>query len=705
LGIDEKVTEIGYDVKTLKFSIEDSDSITSSSSGHFLDLRRGPFNAGVSHLFTTMNKKATVNGFERFLLNEYATTGFLTSYGLDKDSQIQLACKFCSGEKVMNFPFGNISEPKGMLANDRDCKFIFSGGNGIRDVELLTKLIIVTVHHVSFESDDEFLIISDGVWNATIKNDNLLPAEFPLPVNSFVRFIGLAKVYAGVTWSATQPGVRFKISYKTVILNAKGRSCSLSCQVKGVYDYDCMKREGCAAMSKDVNIGDSLFITNLQEDFGNANAGRRRMPHGESGKVDVHGVRAHHIGQGNENTMIRFSSTGRRNDNVNHLTLLVSGREGTNVEKPCIFAQNVENLLISAQKREDQWSGLNGLWSGTCSILSSCSDTFADNEACVFGDDYDDASNKCSVSISVVDSVLRIYIYDCSIAGVAHALIVDVGKLRDVPSPSGKSLVRFRTMSLLWTKSTFPDRPVGQRTKSYMTFGASGSYDPKISSGAQIMLGTTTEYPNLDIDANFGRFSSRYGACRRMDLAPSTTNDGINLRPFDSEYLMRSGKAAILNDLRLYQNCNNSFQEIQQLSKRSDCKHVLDTFLFRDVKSDFRLQKTACQSSCLAETQKMLLRVVEQCHKSFRSEFLSEELYRERVYKKLYLAATASALAQSACLKNHRGEHCTKSIHDYAELFTECPLFSRSTEAFASSFLKSTSNSTCPGKCFAALSR
>ena len=215
------------------------------------------------------------------------------------------------------------------------------------------------------------------------------------------------------------------------------------------------------------------------------------------------------------------------------------------------------------------------------------------------------------------------------------------------------------------------------------------------------MLGSNGLLPGLLFDAPLERFSSLSGSCGRMDLEQATS--GITLKAVNAREAQ--GPFALLSDLKLYESCNSTFQTIQQLEKSADCKRLIDLLLYRDVRSVLSVPEGTCQNPCLFDVQKALEDSARECRVSFRGNFLSsDDVYKKRIYKKLHLAATASTYSKVICLQNHHDDYCTQSIHDFAELFKDCSLFTPSIHPFTAPFSMATVN-TCPDTCREALQR
>lgn len=679
LGMNGRFVESGFDVKTIDFLFEDEgDTFTAASSGIFFDQLPGPLETGILHMFTTHHA----------LVSD--SIGFKGSYGL-RDSPMQLACIHCSGDKTLDWPWGTISEPAGMVADNSNCMFLLSGGSKLKDLDGLNLLIIVTVDHLAFQHD-EVLIFSFNDFTRTFRKGTAVPVQLHMPVYSRIQFNAQSHLLDGATWDplADPQGLRFKVTYKTIILTAEGRACQLSCMTPN-YDEDCVQRKACASMSREINLDNVLGVTNLEADFGNTERGQRRFA------LD---------GQEQEQKSASPSTLRRDDASVEKLTLSLSGYAGTNQQQPCMFGQNTRQLLVVADNRIASWKGMNGAWSGKCSILPTCADKQGDDVDCVQDMDYELVSNQCSVHVDISGGVIREHRYNCrgqeKLAGVAHGIIISMGVTEQIVlQETNVALVYYRRGVLVWTKSSL-GRPLGVKTPFYVSFGSTDEYEPLAGAwGMQLLLGHLGADPGAAIDRPAQRFSSRYGSCRRMDLKPSAAV--VLMEPPDKEWLLNNGKAAQLLDLRRYESCNETLRKLQRLETSGECKPLIDILLYHDISTDIVLPQGICENPCLEEVQVLLQSSKSECSKSWKGKFTSGDFFRSRTYKKLYLASIASAYSKLMCLVNHHGDHCIKSIYHFSSLFEACSVFSVPTNAFAAPFSMETSDDKCPSACLEGL--
>jgi len=214
--------------------------------------------------------------------------------------------------------------------------------------------------------------------------------------------------------------------------------------------------------------------------------------------------------------------------------------------------------------------------------------------------------------------------------------------------------------------------------------------------------------PAIDVDDQLGKFQSRDGGCRRFDLGLS--NDLLTVDPVADSWLTTRGSVGDLQNLFQYQKCNETFRQLQSLSKgSSDCKEVVDAFLFRDVDSPFTsVDSAVCNSACFSRVQRALQIASETCSKSWKEEQFNGK-YTQVLYKKVYIASTAHLWSKVACHVNLLGQQCVRTIRDYSDLFISCSLFSGAgglhTRLSAPFTVVNMSSSTplCPASCADAL--
>ena len=692
LGINDAVREIGFDTKAFQFLIPDEGSnLVSARSGIFFDVRPGPRDTGVVHMFGSSKENTWSENF-----------GFRGIYGLGC-SAMHVAPTLCSGRKILRWPSGTISEARGEMANDRDCTFVFTGGTEIMELRILNRIVIVTIESLDFDRDDEILTVDyDGYTIGTFRKDSKVPAEMHLPAYCEVKFSAQTHLHENIEWNPLPDGLRFKITFRTVILNEQGRNCQQSCigNIAGIYDEECVRSKGCASFSRDVDLDGIDGIVDLDQQFGNAYRRRGRLHEDPDVQNEVHGggsrrTPAHCIGDG-----------------LGHLVMTLSGYSSASTDLPSMFAQEPQNTLMSLNKG-NAWTGMNGAWAGKCNIAPSCTGgSTSDDVACTLLSEYDSPSNVCSIHVDISDRVIREYRSNCAgesnVTGIAHGVIVEINSYQEVQLvDTGVAVLRYRRADIVWTKSTLLDRPLGVRMKAFITFGYDSDVDPK-NPRMQILFGNLIGgSPSEEVDAALQRFASRYGSCRRIEL--SHRNSILFLASPSRSYLKTKGKAGLLRDLQRYYSCNSTLQQLQALEQVPDCNALLETVLYRDITTKFTLPEGTCDNSCLERVTISLERSKRECHLNWKGEFFSGRQFKDRIYKKLHLVGVASSFANVMCKKNHLGENCVKSIYDFSVLFDKCPLFSNRGGEFRAPFSaprdKSASSDTCPQACFDALQR
>ena len=257
----------------------------------------------------------------------------------------------------------------------------------------------------------------------------------------------------------------------------------------------------------------------------------------------------------------------------------------------------------------------------------------------------------------------------------------------------------------MWTKSNLEDRPVGVEIPGVISFGARTEFQPD-DSHMQIVLGTDTGIaPNVYVDAANSKFSSKYGACRAMDFRPLETK--ILLTPQTAFQVGDMGSVEQIMDANRYVQCNETLQKLQDLEKSLQCKQLLEILLYRDVNTAFVLPESTCENLCLQQVRAVLQQAKLECSRLWKGTFFTD-VFKKRFYKKLYLVASASTYANIICDRNHKGEHCIKSISDFSFLFQDCPIFlspasQLADDAFNVSATKT--NDRCPQACYEALQR
>ena len=675
-------------VKAFDFRIPAEGSThVSSSSGIFFDVVPGPMDTGISQMIATSQQQAIAGE----VMSE--SVGFAGLYARG-GSSVQLACTYCNGLKSMDWPWGTISEPKGEVANARECIFRLTGGERIKDLVNTKRMIIVTVHSIDLDSN-ETLTVSYGDFVATFREGSHAPAEFHLPTYSLVSFSAPEYLSEGAQWNLLSQGVRFKMTYRTIILTNEGWECTVSCMKNGRYDEACVRSNGCATMSREISLDGVNVIKDLETDFGNDDVTRRAYT--------VDGKKW----QATEQQPRTESRTGSRADHShpNRLAMSLSGYGGKDQDVPCKLAQNTKQILMDLE----QVSGWNGLWRGQCALKDSCVQAERGKD-CIFDESYAAANNTCSVDFHISDQVVREYRFDCSGAngfvGMALGYITSVGDvILEQSMNTDVTILAYRRISILWTKSNLNDRPVGAEIPGVISFGVRTEWQPD-HTRMQIVLGTDTgREPDLPVDAPNSRFSSKYGACRSMEFRPLDTK--ILLAPQTALKVEGAGVVGQLMDANRYMKCNRTLQKIQDLEKSARCKDLLEILLYRDVNTAFVLPEGTCENPCLEQVNAVLQQAKLKCSRLWKGTFYTD-MFKKRFYKKLYLVASASTYADIVCDRNHKGEHCFKSISDFSFLFQDCPIFSSvasqlADDAFNVNALKT--NDRCPQACYEALQR
>ena len=533
LGLNGRAQLVGFDVKSLQFNADGLTSLVSSSSGLLLDIFSGPFDTGVMNMFMSPHKISAEHGFQGQHLSPYVSFDMRGIYGIGGSGPMQLACSFCSGTKYLNWPSGSISEPRGMLANNRACSFVISGGQGIKDLDNLPKIIVVTIEGLDFDSDDEVLSVGEGAFVQTLRRGSEVPVQYHLPQYSRVTFTAESHL-SSATWDPVPEGLRFKITFKTIILTEEGRACKLSCLNDGQYDLDCLKNRACAASGSEANLDGLESLVDLEREFtGNSQEETRRF---EKSGSQSHGTDHRHV----------LAIGAPASKPGSRLIMTLAGYQGSNEELPCKFAQTPTQMLLPLARGGELVRGLDGqTWAGRCSSMQACSGAQV-GENCVLDDNYFGDANSCLVHLQITGRVIREYRSDCDIGsnysrpgllGLAHGIIESISDA-DLASDMNTlvTILRYRRVVVRWQKSNLPDRVPGSRMYGFLTFGEASEYNPVQSSGMQLMFGRGTAFPQMTIDAPRRRFSSRDGMCRRLDLAVSQNE--LRLPEADLRYLM-----------------------------------------------------------------------------------------------------------------------------------------------------------------------
>lgn len=707
LGVDGIVDEVGYDVKSFSFQIPEKGSThVSSSSGIFFDRAPGPHNTGISQIIATSQRQASAG---QVLSENMGFPGLYAQGG----SPAQLACTYCRGQKEMNWPWGTISEPNGFFTSARDCLFRLTGGNAIEDLNDKERLIIIKVENVDLERN-ETLIVGWGGPFATFRQGRHTPTELHLPIYAYVEFHAPGQLSEGAQWNPPRQGVRFKVTYKTIILTAEGRKCQLSCFADGMYDEPCVQSKRCAALSQEISLDGADHLLDLKTNFGHDGLGRRTLDLGQQRM------------QGAEQQPQTVSSAAVRTNHPqpNRLAMSLSGYGGANQDVPCKLAQNSKQTLMNVEQVQRAWEGI---WAGRCAIARSCSSTEETGGGgdCLIDQLYESSPNTCSVDLHISDNLVREYRYNCGcgvnktlstcdypngVVGMAIGYIIRMSEVNRVQSTSTDvTVIAYWRFAILYTKSTLKDREVGVEIEGLLSFGTNTEFQPEITR-MQIMLGTSTgTVPGAslsDVDAPNSRFSGKYGACRAMSFR--RLDSKITLLPNKLLAEGTVGLSGLLSDADRYRQCNATLQKLQNLEQSSTCKQLLDNLLYRDVKKTFIYQEGTCENPCFEQVRTLLQESKRECSRLWKA-FFSSDVMKKRLYKKLYVVALASTYANMVCDRNHKGERCiTRLISDFAPLFQDCPIFLTPTfqlsdAAFVVSDPKNMNK--CPQACYQALER
>ncbi len=179
------------------------------------------------------------------------------------------------------------------------------------------------------------------------------------------------------------------------------------------------------------------------------------------------------------------------------------------------------------------------------------------------------------------------------------------------------------------------------------------------------------------INENSGRFDTRDGACRLLNL--NLVQSVVPVQEVDDSALYKASVIGDVQNLKQYVLCNSTFQQLQYLSASSpECKRVLDAFLFRNVDGSIvTIDKEVCRSDCLLNARMALKSSANTCSKLWK-EYQFTGKYTKLLYKKLYIVSTALFWSEVACFANHKGQQCTRSIFEYPQLLGACPVFNKS---------------------------
>ena len=693
LGVDDHVYYSGvrWQPPRLTFNVPESGSnVASYSTGLLLNDIQGPNEFSSVNLLTTT--QASNSGIRGSSIN-FAFKGILGRGQMPS----QFACHHCSSSIILSWPVGTISEPSGMMPSDFNCNWLIDAAAPIQgSAEYNARGIEVIIHEIDFEHDDEFLSVGHTKsgypsYNKRFFRNSLMPVILHMHPVVRVGFWGKSHLFNRTSpWIAPSGKMRFKITYKTLLIGIDGEQCSKNCE----YDPDCMLQNSCFAKASPLT---------LERDFVEF---RRSSLSDEAVSVTEKDTVTQSHARHRNTLALRASETDRE-----QLTMTLDAIGGFDGEMPCAFGQNQRQLMTVVGRSRISWQGAAGAWDGSCFILPSCSSV--QDAPCVPDNDYFSNENVCSIRIEISDRTIREYRYGCQgnedMVGSASGVI---SHLQSTPVKIDPPGIVYRPFELTWTQSSLSDRSVGVQIEGALTFGESPEFDSRANSGMQIVLGDVLNSRGLAaplyVDPSSVRFGARVGGCRRFDL--SKRGDPLHVR---------SVKVVAVEDdqknLRMYRTCNESLRELQQLAASSEsCRTVLDVFLFRDTEAPLlHVDREICSSSCLTAAQIALRSSSEICSKMWKSS-LYPGRYAKEIFKKTVITSTAHFWSKMACQINAYGKQCTRTIRDYSELFATCPLFmpvsNSSRHSIGQPQLSApfdvhnrTLNPLCPGSCAAAL--
>jgi hypothetical protein len=309
----------------------------------------------------------------------------------------------------MDWPWGTISEPRGMMAKDRYCEFgLNAGSNQILDVETLDRMMIVTFHEMDLDSEETLtlrldtyerkpsqggivqqsqgVIVQKGFYTyyglaASSQALKLnLPFEVHLPISQILKcymtYRARSHLYnASTSWDPVLEGVRFKVTYESVVLTTEGKSCQELCKRENGYDLGCLKTRECAKKSRAIRLDGLQAVTDLSprsnkswihrrdintysKDYNNANFQSRNIALSQQDwrddKKEIVPIIRNNVADSDI-----FSDSDVQQ--VTKLRMSLSGYQGRNQNPPCMFAQDSQQLLLTVSK-DSMSSALGSTW-------------------------------------------------------------------------------------------------------------------------------------------------------------------------------------------------------------------------------------------------------------------------------------------------------------------------------------------------------
>lgn len=408
LQIEAAISDQSF-VKPLEFSVPET-PLSSYSKGLLVEMRQGPRKFSTFNMFTAFTSGSPIG-------NELYFAGVI---GADNPVS-QLAPTYCSTTKLMLWPSGTLSEPTGMLQNDATCNFLLDGAIDIIPLRSADEYrgVEITVHEVGFESDEEFLSIEQRkigfpAIERIFRRGSALPVTLQMATTVTVGFAGKSGLSNHtVTWAPISDTLRFRVSYKSLSIDAVGQSCAASCS----FSPECIRERDCFFNATLLTIESDHIVNGIQTRSSQ-----------ESGS-------AHQEEPATKQTWIsseREAGAESRRQSASHverLTMTINGISGLQQVGPSVFAQNTRQIVTEVERRPDFWRGAEGSWQGKCFIQPACV-ADAGQVECVRADSYFSDANLCQVQIEINDRIVREYRWNCrgqtSVEGSAHGVVVSI---------------------------------------------------------------------------------------------------------------------------------------------------------------------------------------------------------------------------------------------------------------------------------------
>ena len=186
------------------------DPLVSVSSGIFFQQKAGPLNTGIFQMFTADSSNNEIGADMKSITRSNMT--FTGSYGLGSaGTDVQLGCMFCSGKINMDWPWGTISEPRGMFAKDRDCEFgLNAGTKQILDVENLDRMMIVTFHEMDLDSEETLTLRLDTYGEKPSQGGIVQHSQGVIVQEGFYTYYGLS-----TSSQALRLNLPFEVQFET----------------------------------------------------------------------------------------------------------------------------------------------------------------------------------------------------------------------------------------------------------------------------------------------------------------------------------------------------------------------------------------------------------------------------------------------------------------------------------------------------------